>query len=58
MLGGYGIAGHGVWFQKVFYLVKHTRVTVILQAFAIDSWEYEYFKVDADGKNIIKKKFN
>jgi len=55
MMGGYGIGGRGVWFKKVFHLVKHTRITLIINAFAIDSWDNEYFKVDADGKNIIKE---
>ena len=57
MLGGYNIAGKGVWFEKVFYLVKHTRVTLIMNAFSLDTWDNEYFMVDANGKNIVKEQF-
>jgi len=53
MLGGLNIGGKGIWFSKVFYLKKHSRVTVSLHAYGLDSWDNEYFKVDADGKNII-----
>ena len=53
MIGGYNIGGKGIWFSKVFLLKKHSRVTVAINAYALDSWANEYFKVDADGKNII-----
>jgi len=57
MMGGYKIAGKGIWFTKKFNLRKHTRVTLTINAIAIDSWDNEYFKVDADGKNIMNEKF-
>jgi len=41
----------------MFYLKKHTRVTLSMMAISIDSWDNEYFMVYANGKNIIKEQF-
>jgi len=57
MMGGYGIAGKGIWFKKTFYMKPHSRITFYMKAYSIDSWDNEYLRVDADGKNIINEKF-
>jgi len=44
MLGGYGIGGKGIWFEKTFHFVPHSRITLYMIAFSIDSWDKnEYF---------------
>lgn len=53
MIGGWNIAGKGIWFKKTFYLLNHKRVTLTINAIALDSWDNEKFMVDANGKNII-----
>lgn len=58
IVGGYGkasvVGGQKVYYSKDIALPKHTRVTVSLTAYAIDSWDNEYFIIKADGK-IVKK---
>lgn len=55
LVGGYGKAGRGVYYVKDIALPKHTRVTVSLTAWAIDSWDKEYFIVKADGKEVARR---
>jgi len=53
MIGGHGIGGKNVIFTKTYTgLPKHSRITLKMTIMAIDSWDNELAKVDADGKNI------
>lgn len=59
IVGGYdkaSIVGNDrnkkVYYSKDIALPKHTRVTVSLTAYAIDSWDNEMFIVKADGKEV------
>lgn len=52
MEGEFGLKKHSNF-------VPHSRITVYMKAFSIDSWDKnEYFRVDADGKNIINERFH
>ena len=42
----------------MFVLKKHTRVTLTMMAFSLDTWDNEYFEVYANGINIIKEQFH
>lgn len=57
IVGGYGKAGSGVYYTKDIAMPEHSRVTVSLTAFAIDSWDNESFIIKADGKEVNRKSF-
>ncbi len=51
MLGGYDVAGKGIYFMKKFTnLPLFKRVTLKFEAIAVDSWDNEYYIVDANGE--------
>jgi hypothetical protein len=58
MMGGYNIAGKGIYFTKTFFLLPHSYVTISINAYAIDSWDNEYFYVNAGVQRIIHEKFS
>ena len=44
MLGGYGVAGRGVYFERTFDLgSKYRYATVSFTFFSVDSWDNEEF---------------
>jgi len=57
-LGGFGVAGTNTFFERKIYLPPHKKITIKFTAWAIDSWDSEYFIVTADHKEIIKEQFN
>ena len=57
LLGGFGVAGKGVFFERTFKLPRHSRVTVTFRGYSIDSWDNEKYNVWAGGKDPIKINF-
>jgi len=43
ILGGYGVAGKGVFFKRTFNLPRHSRISVSFKGWSIDSWDNEFF---------------
>lgn len=43
LFGGVDVGGRAVYFQRVFKLPEHKRVTIEFKAYTIDSWEREWF---------------
>jgi len=52
-LGGYKVAGKGVYFERIINLPAHKKITISFTVYAIDSWDNELFSVKADGTEIV-----
>jgi len=57
MLGGYKIAGKGIYFERKINLPEHKRITISFTIWALDSWDNEFFIVKANGVEVVKEKF-
>jgi len=56
-LGGHNIAGARVYYERTFYLPRHSRITVRFKGYSIDSWDNEKYNVWAAGRDPIKINF-
>ena len=58
MLGGYGVAGRGVYYERKFDLESKFRyATINFTFFSIDSWDNEYFQLYVNNARVINDRF-
>lgn len=55
MIGGKDKGGSGIYYEnKILMPKKHSIVTITFTAYAIGSWNNEFFLVSLDGNEIIR----
>jgi len=52
MLGGVGVTHRGTWFKKTVIVPRAKRITLRFNAIFLDTWDNEYYYVEANGKKV------
>ena len=57
-MGGYRVAGKGVYYEREFDLIsKFKYATIEFDFFSIDSWDNEYFQFFVNNARVINDRF-
>ena len=58
VIGGYSVGGKTIYFEREIKLpgnIPHSKVTLIFNLYAIDSWDSEYYIIEANGIKIYNE---
>jgi len=60
LIGGYEVGGTTIYFEREIKLpanIPHNKVTLIFNLYAIDSWDTEYYTIEANGIKVYNEHF-
>jgi len=58
LIGGHNVGGTTIYFEREIKLpanIPHNKVTLIFNLYALDSWDSEFYIIEANGVEVYKQ---